>query len=388
MANVPVPLGSLNFFVGANASGKTNFISALRFLKIAVSHNAEFAVNEFGGVTEVRNKILRERRESKPLTLAIKFASLPQFRVGDAKFQIRRAAYEVQLDVRSESGIPNVVSETLNAELESTKQPLSEYRLKRTQNEIEIFDPAGTGVGPTKMAVPLQERSRLAIAVGFYSVPCLVLRDAIQSWAFFNINAQVARSPFKEVPEVDLGPAGEYLSVVLHKIETENGKGSLESIVSGLRGAIPGFRNVKTTRLPVENKWAFQILEERIRGAINPESASDGTIRLLALMVIAVWSSRRSTLIAIEEPENGLHPHLSEHIVSVLREASARTQVIATTHNPDFLDFLAPEEVHMCDKIEGFSKIVNADTIEQVSNFRSKFRLGELWEQGVLGGIP
>jgi predicted ATPase len=387
MANVPIPLGPLNFFVGANASGKTNFISALRFLKIAVSHNAELAVNEFGGVTEVRNKILRERQESKPLTLAIKFASLPQFKVGNAKFQIQKAAYEIQLDVRSESGIPSVVSETLKAELESKNQPLSVYRLKRTQDEIEIFDPAGAG-GPKKMAVPSQERSRLAIAVGFYSVPCLVLRDAIQNWSFFNINAQVARSPFKEVPEVDLGPAGEYLSVVLHKIEQENGKGSLDSIVSGLRGAIPGFRNVKTTRLPVENKWAFQILEERIRGAINPESASDGTIRLLALMVIAVWSSRHSTLISIEEPENGLHPHLSEHIVSVLREASTRAQVVATTHNPDFLDFLSPEEVHMCDKIDGFTKIVNANTVEQVSNFQSKFRLGELWEQGVLGGIP
>jgi len=304
MANMPVPLVPLNFFVGANASGKTNFISALRFLKIAVSHNAELAVNEFGGVTEVRNKILRERQESKPLTLKIKFASLPRFKVDHATFRIQKAAYEIHLDVRSESGIPKVEEEILEAELESSTQPLSTYRLRRTQDEIEIFDPAAPSSAKTKMPVPPQEQTRLAIAVGFYSVPCLVLRDAIQSWSFFNINAQVARNPFKEVPEVDLGPAGEYLSVVLHKIEQENGKGSLDSIVSGLRGAIPAFRNIKTTRLPVENKWAFQVLEERIRGAINPESVSDGTIRLLALMVIAVWSSRHCSLLAIEEPEN------------------------------------------------------------------------------------
>lgn len=388
MANMPVPLGPLNFLVGANASGKTNFISALRFLKIAVCHDAELAVNEFGGITEVRNKILRERQESKPLTLAIKFAALPMFSVGKENFQILKASYVIELDVRGVTGVPSVEMESLSAELQSSGQPPSTYSLKRTRDEIEIFDPASPRGDTTKLPVPPQEQSRLALAVGFYSLPCLVLRDTIQSWAFFNINPQIARSPFKEIPEVDLGSAGEYLSVVLHKIEQENGKNSLDSIVSGLRGAIPGFRNIKTTRLPVENKWAFQVIEQRIRGAINPESVSDGTIRLLALMVVAVWTSRRSGLIAIEEPENGLHPHLSEHIVEIFREASQRTQVLATTHNPSFLDFLEPKEVHMCDKVDGFTKIRNADSADQVANFRSKFRLGELWEQGALGGIP
>lgn len=37
-------LQPLNFIVGANASGKTNLLSALRFLKLALLNNVERAV--------------------------------------------------------------------------------------------------------------------------------------------------------------------------------------------------------------------------------------------------------------------------------------------------------------------------------------------------------
>jgi predicted ATPase len=386
----PMPLGPLTFLVGANASGKTNVISALRFRRAAALHNVEIAVDEFGGLAEVRNKILRERREAKPLTLRIKFNPLPgRFKTGQRHVEIPNAVYELKLNVRNDSGLPEIVSEHLTAEIRAADSALSEYKLTRTADEVVIEDPLATdSTIPRRLPVPPQERTRLAVGVGFYSLPCVVLRSTIESWSFFNISPQVARAPYKESAEVNLGPAGEHLSVILHKIEKENGKGSLDSIIAGLRGAIPGFKGIKTTQLPVENKWAFQLLEERMRGAINPESVSDGTIRLLALMVIATWSSRHSSLLAVEEPENGLHPHLSEHTVSLLRDASERRQIIVTTHNPAFLDFLQPKEVLLCDKVEGFTEVKSAADIDEVTQFKRRFRLGELWEQGVLGGIP
>jgi AAA15 family ATPase/GTPase len=46
-------LRPLNFIVGANASGKTNLLSALRFLKIALLQNVDIAVGEFEGPGEV-----------------------------------------------------------------------------------------------------------------------------------------------------------------------------------------------------------------------------------------------------------------------------------------------------------------------------------------------
>ncbi len=389
MGTNPVHLGPLNFLVGANASGKTNFISALRFLQTAVLQNVELAVDTFGGITEVRNKLLRERRESKPLSLRLKIGPLPgEFPLNKTSITLEKTTYELKLDVRNDSGVPEVDSESLTAEIKDKEGRTFSYKLTRSRHEVEIHDPLVRPDGPQRLQVPPQEVTRLALGVGFYSLPCVILRSYIEHWSFFNISPNVARQPFKDMADVNLGPAGEHLAVVLHKIEKENGAGSLPSIAAGLKGAIPGFKGIKTTQLPVENKWAFQILEERMRGAINPESVSDGTIRLLALLVIALWSSQYSSLMAIEEPENGLHPHLSEHVVSVLRTASSRRQMLVSTHNPTFLDFLEPQEVLLCDKIDGFTTIASAADKQEVTSFKRKFRLGELWEQGVLGGIP
>lgn len=383
----PMSLGPLTFLVGANAAGKTNIISALRFLKVAALQNVEIAVDQFGGLPEVRNKILRERHDPKPLALKLQFAPLGSVTASGKTFEIPAAEYELKLDVRNESGLPSIVSEHLVAEIHRGDSAPLHFELHRTKDELTIEDPLAGKEAKRDWTIPPQERARLAIAVGFYTLPCVLLRNHIERWSFFNINPDTARSPYKESADVNLGPSGEHLSVILHKIEKENGKGSLASIISGLKGAIPGFKAIKTTQLPVEGKWAFQVLEERMKGAINPESVSDGTIRLLALMVIAVWSSHRSSFLAIEEPENGLHPHLAEHIVSILREASGHKQILATTHNPAFLDFLQPNEVLLCDKVDGFTKVKSAADNEEITNFKRRFRLGELWVQGVLGGI-
>ena len=133
---------------------------------------------------------------------------------------------------------------------------------------------------------------------------------------------------------------------------------------------------------------AFQIEEDQLYEAINPISVSDGTVRLLALLVLTTWSARRSSLIAIEEPENGIHPHLAEHIVDMLRSASVWTQVIVTTHEPDLLDHLEPSEVILCDKEDGFTKLRKASSVADIEQFREHFSLGELWEQGVVGANP
>jgi len=387
-------LGALNFVVGANASGKTNLISALRFLRSSVLQDAEFAVDEFGGLAEVRNKIQRQSVQQKPLMIAFKM-EVDAFEVrieGQKRYRIRSYDYVVKLDLRSSSGRPEVESETLTASIQSEEGDELRYSLKRDRQNVIIKDPVGqrghSKVKEQRFSVPDQETARLALGVGFFSFPCVVLRTIVDGWRFYNISPHLARLPCKETPDADLGLSGENLAVILHKLEQQNGKGALDSVVTGLRGAVPGFRNVKTARLPVEGKWAFQILEEKIRGAINPDSASDGTIRLLSLLVIANWRTEFSSLVAIEEPENGVHPHLSEHIMQILRAAAEDRQLIVTTHNPAFLDYLEPQEVILCDKQDGFTKLRRASDVAQIETFRKHFRLGELWEQGTLGGIP
>lgn len=391
-ATIPLRLRPLNFLVGANAAGKTNLISALRFLKIALLQNVEIAVGEFEGPAEVRNKIQRERKETKPVRLRLKVdgARLGNFHLGKgAARHARSFNYLVEIDVRSNEEEPLVLREQLAAEFGDESGRVLRYRMLRSQNQVTIEDAVFGHSPPGPIPVAPQDASRLTAGTGFFSPPLVLFRNYIEGWSFFNISPAVARLPCKEVPELALGEAGEHLAAILHKLEKQNGeRGSLEQIVAGLRGAVPGFKSVRTKPLEVEGKWTFQVVEDRIRGAINPRSVSDGTIRLLAMMVIAHWSARRSTLLAIEEPENGLHPHLSKHIVELLRTASETRQVLVTTHHPDFLDELEPEEVILCDKQEGFTVVRHASEVTEIKSFRKHFRLGELWVQGTLGGIP
>ena len=159
-------------------------------------------------------------------------------------------------------------------------------------------------------------------------------------------------------------------------------------IAQGLRATVPGIKSVKTTKLPIEDTLAFQIMEDKLKAAVNPISVSDGTVRLLALLVVTTWSVRSSSLIAIEEPETGVHPHLAEYLIEILKSASLRSQFIVTTHDPNLLDYLDPDEVVLCDKQDGFTKLQKASGVTDIDQFREHFTLGELWSQGAVGAVP
>jgi predicted ATPase len=69
---------------------------------------------------------------------------------------------------------------------------------------------------------------------------------------------------------------------------------------------------------------------------------SDGTLRALGILV-ALFHSRdgaesRIPLVGIEEPEMALHPAAVGVLLDSLRDASATTQVLVTSHSPDLLD--------------------------------------------------
>jgi predicted ATPase len=387
---VQIQLEPLTFVVGANSSGKTNLLSALRFLKTAVTSTVDQAVADLGGRSEVRNKIQREQKESKLVEISVAVDRL-ELSFGGSNgndFCLRSFTYAIKVDLRTDDGQTRIVGEHLLASIRREGGAPATYQMHRTGTKLRMIDPTNPEFAAEReFDVPEQARGRSAINTGFLTVPALLVQEHIQSWLFFSIAPEVARLPASERDRPALGTAGEDLSAVLHEIEARGGPEALQRLADGLRDSVPGFKGVKTVSLPYDAKWGFQVLEERLRSGLNPKSVSDGTVRLLALNVIATWVSERAGLIAIEEPENGLHPWLSEQLVAMFRYASEKCQVIATTHNPGFLDHLSPAEALLCDKQDGFTTIRRASEVAEVEIFRRKFTLGELWQQGALGGV-
>ena len=91
-------------------------------------------------------------------------------------------------------------------------------------------------------------------------------------------------------------------------------------------------------------------------------------------------------LLCIEEPENQLYPHLLGILAEEFREYSfSGGQVFISTHSPDFVNAIEPEELFIIRKQDGVSTITAVSENENtVSLCRNGDKLGVLWQEGLL----
>lgn len=133
--------------------------------------------------------------------------------------------------------------------------------------------------------------------------------------------------------------------------------------------------------------------EQRIQLAIrwsgldelqSSASLSDGTLRFLFL-ITALAQPNPPALIAIDEPETGLHPSMMRIIAEYAQEASRHTQVVLTTHSPALLDAFtdAQPSVTVCELKDGATVLKNLDG-EALKYWLERYSLGELQQSGQL----
>ena len=127
--------------------------------------------------------------------------------------------------------------------------------------------------------------------------------------------------------------------------------------------------------------------EAGMRSAIPATRLSDGTMRFIALLTILCHPDPPE-LVCIEEPELAMHPDVMPLLADLLRSASDRTQVIVTTHSPDLVDQFTgdPGAVVVCERgFDGDTQLKRLSS-EDLKGWLEEYRLGELWQKGVIGG--
>lgn len=113
---------------------------------------------------------------------------------------------------------------------------------------------------------------------------------------------------------------------------------------------------------------------------------SDGTLRYICLLAI-LCDPKPPPLVCIEEPELGLHPDILPKLADLMQKTAERTQLIVTTHSDVLVDAMSecPEAVLVCEKHDGKTEIKRLDE-QRLENWLEKYRLGELWTSGEIGG--
>jgi predicted ATPase len=201
-----------------------------------------------------------------------------------------------------------------------------------------------------------------------------------REWTFGRYTSP--RQPQKaDQPNELLEPDGSNLGLVLSRLWED--AGVRHDILENLRQLYDGIEDYGVSI--VSGTVQLYLHESNFR--IPATRLSDGTLRYLCLLAILCHPSP-PPLVCIEEPELGLHPDMMPTIARLLKNASERTQLLVTTHSDILIDELSeqPESVIVCEKIEGQTSTRRLNSVD-LSEWLQKYRLGQLWTQGELGGV-
>lgn len=341
--------------VGANGAGKSNFLSALHLVRDALTESLESALNQQGGLMEVRR-----RSSGHPTHFGIRLEfTLPDGRRGHYAFNIGAVTgrgYEVQVE---ECAI-------------GTKGQGPFFRVERgaLKDGSEATFPATT---PDRLA--LVSASGMAVFRPVF--------DALTSMGFYNLNPKLMRDPQKPQEGRLLKPAGENIASVIGHLERVAPQ-RRDLIQMYLQTVVPMVHGFKRKQIGPLETLEFR---QEMAGAKHPwhfpaQNMSDGTLRALGVLTALFQGNRDyAPLVAgIEEPETALHPAASAALREALSKASEHTQVIVTSHSPDLLDdrSIAPEHFLAVVSQGGETKIGPLDEASRRMMRDQLFSAGEL----------
>lgn len=313
IATCDARLGPLTYLVGANGSGKSNFLDALHLVRDALSGSLDNALNERGGLSEVRR-----RSSGHPTHFGIRLEfRLRNGRCGHYAFYVGALSgrgYEVQNEECVLDGIG--------------KGPY--FRLER-----------GELIASSETTFPALTSDRLALVSASGIAAFRPVFDALTAMGFYNLNPKLIRDLQKPQDGRLLKPAGENIASVIGHLE-HTAPEAMIVIRDYLQIVVPMVHGVERKSIGPMETLEFR---QAMTGAKHPwrflaQNMSDGTLRALGVLTALFQGNEADapSVIGIEEPETALHPAASAALREALQRASEKTQIIVTSHSPDLLD--------------------------------------------------
>jgi len=94
--------------------------------------------------------------------------------------------------------------------------------------------------------------------------------------------------------------------------------------------------------------YTISITDTKLHQPIRFEQLSNGTKRVFLTLTVAIIADIKNlSMIAIEEPENSIHPSLFQSYIDIITQLVDGCKIIFTSHSPYIVQYLNPNSVYV-----------------------------------------
>jgi len=376
---VSLDLGLRNVIVGPNMSGKTNFISLFKFLRLMVLpapgvHGLLNALNSLGGFLalawrgSISNLISIELEGTLPSTAE------------DGEPEEWKYRLEILSDGR---GAVTVQDEALDIARDGSgyqviaKDPGSGRRVLASRDRRIVSEIQEPGRSALEFEIPGWDGNRV--------------RDLFASFRFYNLIPQRMKEVNTSAVPVALEEDGSNFSSWMLMLQTRYPE-AFARINEVAKDVLPDIASVFT--FPTQQSTVFVASNEKFMKTPVPVwQMSDGELCFLAWLSL-ILSPRDLTapIYFVEEPENHLHPRLIDTLVGLLDQSQlglgpTTAQVVATTHSLEVVDRSRLEDLIVFERRKGETLATRPREKDHLRELmgREEVGLGDLYYSGALG---
>lgn len=356
-------LEPLTVLLGANGSGKSTVFDAFAFLHEAFTTNLRRAWDGRNRLAEIRS-----RGAEGPVVFEIKYREARKARL-----------VTYRLEIGERAGVPLVEREYLRWNtapgggrprdiLRFEGGTGTVYDEETGQSTVETLD--SSDLLAVSTLGQLSRHPRVA-----------ALRRFISGWYLSYLSAGQVRTTPQAGPAERLSQSGDNLPNVVQYLQDQHPE-RLDEIFSALQQRVPRLERLIAKPMD-DGRLLLQLKDGPFDQPILSRFTSDGTLKLFAYLTV-LYDPTPAAIVGIEEPENQLHPRLLPLLAEEARAAAARSQVLVTTHSPEFANALKPRELWMLYRAaDGFTQAVRAADVSRLQAMQEAGGvLGDLWMEG------
>jgi predicted ATPase len=193
-------------------------------------------------------------------------------------------------------------------------------------------------------------------------------------------------SPFNSPSQIEkdslvMYEKGENLAAILYKIRKDEPK-IYKRIISNIQSIAPYFSDFV---LHPNDNGILKLFWQDKYSSYNYDvtDLSDGTMRYIALAILFLQPNIPKTIV-IDEPELGLHPKAIAKLAGLIQSVTAHeSQVIIATQSADLISYFKPEDIIAVDQKDGCSTFNRLKT-DDLKIWLEDYSLGDLWQRNII----